>query len=152
MSIVPGLQTPKQSGEMKTPFGIERKWASVAFVRRSQEGPLTRKKGERLASLALTLAVSPWLFLPSVCCLLSLVVHVAAGHWRGSFFLVFRCFGDHGFGRAEETRDRCRVLECRARNLRGIDDSALDEVNVLVGGGVETEIRVLFRANFFDNN
>ena len=39
--------------------------------------------------------------------------------------------GDHAVGREQETRDGGGVLESAARNLRRIDDAALEEVGVL---------------------
>ena len=46
-------------------------------------------------------------------------------------FLLLGKIGDHAVGREKETRDGSRVLESRARNLGGIDDTGLEEVAVL---------------------
>ena len=51
-------------------------------------------------------------------------------------FLLLGKIGDHAVGREEETRDGSRVLESRARNLGGIDDTGLEEVAVLARADV----------------
>src|SRR5215469_9106118 len=66
---------------------------------------------------------------------------VAAGHRSG--FLLLRQFGDQGFGRQHEGRDRACVLQRGADHLRGIEHAGLDQVFVLSGEGVVAEVRLL---------
>ena len=51
-------------------------------------------------------------------------------------FLLLGKVGDHAVGREEETRDGSGVLESRARNLGGVDDTGLEEVAVLASADV----------------
>src|SRR3954447_5150103 len=60
----------------------------------------------------------------------------ATGHAAGGTSRL-RLVGDDGLGGEEEGRDRRRVLQRRAGDLRGVDDAGLHEVLVLAGGRVE---------------
>src|SRR4051812_35784669 len=57
--------------------------------------------------------------------------------------LVFLLLDDDGFRRQQETRDRRRVLQRRARDLRRVDDARGHEVLVGVGERVIAEVLVL---------
>jgi hypothetical protein len=59
----------------------------------------------------------------------------AAGHAAG-FALFFRDAGDHGFGGEHETRDRGRVLQGSAGDLRRVDDAGGDEGSFDCGFGI----------------
>ena len=54
--------------------------------------------------------------------------------------LVLRLLGDQRLGGEHEARDRRGVLQGRADDLDGVDDASGDEVFVLAGRGVETEV------------
>src|SRR6478735_5566377 len=70
-------------------------------------------------------------------------VRVSAAAGR---LLVLRLLGDQRLGGEHEARDRCGVLQSRAHDLDGVDDAGSDEVFVLAGRGVETEVA----GSFFD--
>src|SRR5262245_27367138 len=58
----------------------------------------------------------------------------------GSFLLLLRSLGDHRLGRQQATRDGCRVLQRKTRDLRRVDDAELDHVAILAGRGVEAVV------------
>src|SRR5580658_10563525 len=68
------------------------------------------------------------------------VVHAAARGMGGSRILLLGELRDHALGREQQTGDRGRVLEGRARDLGRVDDARLDEVLVLVGRDVVAEV------------
>src|SRR2546423_128612 len=72
--------------------------------------------------------------------------HTAAARRSGSR-LVFLLLDDDRFCRQEESGDRRRVLECRARHLSGVDDARLNEVLVRVREGVVAE-GIILRATY----
>src|SRR5438874_1088749 len=74
--------------------------------------------------------------------------HSAAGHWR-SFFLL-RKLGDDGFSSEQQARDRGRVLQGTARDLRWIDDARLYQVGVFAGGDVVAFV-ALARLDFLND-
>src|SRR5437773_2882405 len=74
--------------------------------------------------------------------------HSAAGH-RRSFFLL-RKLGDDGFSSEQQARDRGRVLQGTARDLRWIDDARLYQVGVFAGGDVVAFV-ALTRLDFLND-
>src|SRR5260370_15069019 len=63
--------------------------------------------------------------------------HASAGPARHRWALLLRQLGDHGLGRDEQARDRCRTLQCRAHHFGRVDDPLGDEIAVL------TRLRVI---------
>src|SRR3712207_3564852 len=72
-------------------------------------------------------------------------VHVAAVAVTGasSRLLLLRNVRDERLRRQDHRRDRGRVLEGRARDLRRVDDAAREEVAVLALEGVEALARLV---------
>src|ERR671928_154264 len=64
------------------------------------------------------------------------VGHPAAGHARADRLLLRR-LGDDRLGGQDVLRDRGRVLDREAGDLRRIDDPSLDEILVLAGLDVQ---------------
>src|SRR5579863_8474448 len=69
--------------------------------------------------------------------LLGSEVHVAAATGHGGVLLLLRLLRDHGLGGEEQARDRGRVLQRRAGDLRGVDDASLEHVDILAVRGVQ---------------
>src|SRR5579875_1747356 len=78
------------------------------------------------------------------------VLHATTGHGGGGRRRL-RLVHDDRFGREEEGRDRGGVLERRASHLGGVDDPCLEEVLVLLGGGVEPLAGVLQVLHLLDH-
>src|SRR5580700_7115969 len=57
-------------------------------------------------------------------------VHVAAAAGGGGSPVLLRLLRDHGLRGEEQARDRRRVLQRRAGDLRGVDDPGLEHVDV----------------------
>src|SRR5262245_52504414 len=68
--------------------------------------------------------------------------HAAARGHAGSGRGLLRHFGDHGFGRDQQSRDRGRVLDRDADHLGRVDDALGDEVAVFAVLRVEA-VRIL---------
>src|SRR5438105_7544613 len=85
---------------------------------------------------------------PGLFCGVRLVhpAHTAAARRSGSR-LIFLLLDDDRFCRQEESGDRRRVLERRARHLSGVDDARLNEVLVRVREGVVAE-GIILRATY----
>src|SRR5207249_3704169 len=66
---------------------------------------------------------------------------VAAG---AGTFLLFHQLGHHRFGREQQTGDRSRVLQRRARDLGRIDYAHLYEIAVGFSLGIEAEVALAF--------
>src|SRR5262249_51373307 len=63
--------------------------------------------------------------------------HAAATRHRRGRRLLLRRFRDHGLGRHQQAGHRSRILQRGAHDLGGIDDTAVDQVHVLLALGVE---------------
>src|ERR1043165_8587945 len=74
----------------------------------------------------------------------------AAGH-RGRF-VVFGNLGDERLGRQHEAGDGGRVLQRRARHLRGVNHALLDHVAELFGGRVVAVRLLLVLAHLLDDD
>src|SRR5262245_7393546 len=80
------------------------------------------------------------------------VAHAAAGHTAaGHGCLLLGLVGHDRLGGEEQRRDRRRVLQRRARDLGGVDDTRLDEVLVLTGRRVEA-VRTLQVLHLLDDH
>src|SRR4051794_23069847 len=58
----------------------------------------------------------------------------------------------HGLGREHERGDGSRILQSCACYLGWVDHAGLHQVFVLLGGGVESEIRILVAPDFLDHD
>src|SRR5215470_13754529 len=78
------------------------------------------------------------------------LAHSAARHGRGP--LLLGNLGDQGLGCEHQRGDRSRVLQRRARHLRRVDDSGLDQVLELLRFGVEAHVVALLGLDAFDDH
>src|SRR5687768_7353206 len=92
-----------------------------------------------------------WLLPPASYLLLVHPAH-AATRRAGRSRLVFLLLDDQRFRREQEARDRRRILQRRAGNLRRIDDTGRHEILIRVGQRVVAELVVLRRTNLLDHD
>src|SRR5436190_16787886 len=78
--------------------------------------------------------------------------HAAATARRRVARFLLLLLDDDRFRREEERGDRRGVLERRARHLRGVDDTRLDQILVRVREGVVAELVVLARAHLLEDD
>src|SRR5690349_21523106 len=64
---------------------------------------------------------------------------VAATVYLRRFGRTLDMIGDAGFGGDQQAGDRGRILQRRANDLGGIDDTRRDEVFIDIGLGIEAE-------------
>src|SRR5580658_927090 len=65
---------------------------------------------------------------------------------------LFHHGADHGFRGKHQSGDRRSILERRASDLGRIDDAGLHQILILIGGGVETEVRICLGLDLLDHD